>query len=181
MKTKTMEFLNNKDYKGLFLYAKEDVDRFYDEIDCDKYEGFERSKCIWLKEVLEEGISERYEDEIFEIDDSDYFARKVEEHFKELERAIKGYEEFKLETGNYISLKIPYEWAYAVANDDYTGLEDGEEKEVEEMLKKIKKMSKGKPYFISWIPEEEKYFSPCPDFTKKACDVVDLKLILLEE
>lgn len=78
------------------------MDRFYDEIDCDKYEGFERSKCIWLREVLEEGISERYEDEIFEIDDSDYFARKVEEHFKELERATKGYEEFKFNIGSLI-------------------------------------------------------------------------------
>ena len=100
--TKTMEFLNNRDYKGLFLYAKENVDRFYEEINCDKYEGFERSKCIWLREVLEEEIGGKYEDEIFEINNLDYFARKVEKYFKELERAMKGYEEFKFKTGSLI-------------------------------------------------------------------------------
>lgn len=100
--TKTMEFLNNRDYKGLFMYAKEDVDRFYDELNCDKYEGFERSRCIWIREVLEEGLSGYYEDEMIEKGDSDYFARKAEEHFKELERAIKGYKEFNTEIGRLI-------------------------------------------------------------------------------
>ena len=85
-----------------------------------------------------------------------------------------------LEKGNYITLKINSQHALTIVNDDYTSSDDEEIQEIEEMLEGIKKLAKGKPYFISWVPEAEKYFSQCPDFYKKACEVVDLKLILLE-
>ena len=85
-----------------------------------------------------------------------------------------------IEKGSYIDLRLNYNWVYAIENDDFTGLEEEEIQKVYDMKEKVIGLAKGKKHFISWVPADDVYFYHKPDFCDLACDVVDLKLIILE-